>query len=445
MKPGTVENLLTPAPGRTVPNGAGAINWLVPDQSIEQKLAILAQSARYDVSCVSSGVREPSLPRPVLGHPARSGICHSWTADGRCVSLLKVLLSNACVYDCAYCANRKSANVPRASFRVEELVALTMGFYRRNYIEGLFLSSAIWSTPDRTMEAMVHVAEALRFRHGFGGYIHLKIIPGASLEWIVRAGRVADRLSVNIELPSERSLGLLCPQKSREAILRPMLRVRDVLAEYGEDRKKGFRHVPRFAPAGQSTQMVVGATPEGDDSILRLSDALYRKAGLRRVFYSAYVPVGDTRRIPVLSPPERLREHRLYQADWLLRFYGFSVEEITPVAGGRLDVRFDPKTAWALSHPEFFPVDVNRDDRERLLRVPGLGARNARRVLQARRFGSIDAAALRKMGVVWGRARYFLRCADYAPPSWNPEGLAELLAEPDRKPEQLELPLFDDA
>ncbi|HPU98465.1 MAG TPA: putative DNA modification/repair radical SAM protein, partial [Candidatus Hydrogenedentes bacterium] len=372
------------------------INTLIPDDRLERKLGILAQSARYDVSCVSSGVSGAALRHAALGAPARSGICHSWTADGRCVSLLKVLLSNACVYDCAYCANRCSANVPRATFKVEELVSLTWEFYRRNYIEGLFLSSAIWSTPDRTMEAMVRVAEKLRYGHGFGGYIHLKVIPGASLEWIVRAGRVADRLSINIELPSERSLGMLCPQKSRAAILTPMLRIRDTLVEFAEDRGKGFRHVPRFAPAGQSTQLVVGATPEGDDTILRLSDALYRKVGLRRVFYSAYVPVGDDRRIPVLAPPEKLREHRLYQADWLLRFYGFTVEEIAPNEGEKLDARFDPKTAWALKHPEYFPVDVNRDDRERLLQVPGLGVRNVNRILQARHFGSIDAAALRR-------------------------------------------------
>jgi len=439
----TTGSAIEPAESLSAATRAEQLNCLIPDQSTERKLAVLSQSARYDVSCVSSGVTESALRSPRLGYATRSGICHSWTADGRCVSLLKVLLSNVCVYDCAYCANRRSANVPRASFRVEELVALTMGFYRRNYIEGLFLSSAIWSSPDRTMEAMVRVAEQLRYRHGFGGYIHLKIIPGSSLEWIVRAGRVADRLSVNIELPTEQSLGALCPQKTRDAILNPMLRIRDVLAEYAEDRKKGFRYVPRFAPAGQSTQMVVGATPEGDDTILRLSDALYRKAGLRRVFYSAYVPVGDTRRIPVLTPPERLREHRLYQADWLLRFYGFSVEEIMPAEHERLDTRFDPKTAWALLHPEFFPVDVNRDDRERLLRVPGIGTRNVHRILQARRFGSIDAPSLRRMGVVWKRARYFVRCADYTPPAWRPEHLADVLAEPAHSPEQLELDLFD--
>lgn len=437
------DTAIVPAAKASTDVQAGSFNCLIPDESTERKLAILAQSARYDVSCVSSGVSGSALKSPELGCATRSGICHSWTADGRCVSLLKVLLSNACVYDCAYCANRRSANVARATFRVEELVALTMGFYRRNYIEGLFLSSAIWSTPDRTMEAMVRVAEQLRYRYGFGGYIHLKIIPGASLEWIARAGRVADRLSVNIELPTEQSLGLLCPQKSRNAILKPMLRVRDALAEYTEDRRKGFRHVPRFAPAGQSTQMVVGATPEGDATILRLSDALYRKAELRRVFYSAYVPVGDVKRIPLLKPPERLREHRLYQADWLLRFYGFSVEEIAPAENGLLDTRFDPKTAWALLHPEYFPVDVNRDERDRLLRVPGLGVRNVNRILQARRFGSVDALALRRMGVVWKRARYFVQCADYTPPVWRPEHLAELLTEPERGPEQLELALFD--
>lgn len=383
------------------------------------KLAILAEAAKYDVSCASSG-SAGNGPGARMGSCSLGGICHSWSADGRCISLLKVLFSNACVFDCAFCANRRSNNVPRATFSVEEMVDLTMNFYVRNYIEGLFLSSGIWSSPNRTMECLVRVAETLRRVHGFGGYIHLKAIPGADATLVARAGRVADRLSINIELPSEESLTRLAPQKSKALILNPMRQIGNAITEYHDERRR-FRSTPSFAPAGQSTQLVIGASPERDNQILRLSESLYQRFSLKRVYYSAYVPVNDDSRLPALSVPPLLREHRLYQADWLLRFYGFRAEELLDEQQPDLDEAFDPKTGWALRHPEFYPVDVNRADCETLLRVPGLGVRSAKRIVDARRFGRLRYEDLKALGVVMKRARFFVACAGHSTVnSWNP-------------------------
>jgi putative DNA modification/repair radical SAM protein len=376
---------------------------------IHEKLDILSGAARYDASCASSGCgREGSAIR--VGNTSQGGICHSWSDDGRCISLLKLLLSNDCRYDCAYCVNRSSNPVPRASFTAREVVDLTMDFYRRNYIEGLFLSSAVMKGPDQTMEAMVQVAEMLRVEEKFGGYIHLKVIPGSSPELVRRAGLAADRISVNIELPSSESLHRLAPQKRKEAILEPMKLIGNEIGSSLVERALS-RKAPKFAPAGQSTQMIIGASPETDLQILKLSQGLYRRMNLKRVYYSAFVPVNEDNRLPVLASPPLLREHRLYQADWLLRFYGFSAEEILSDATPDLDESFDPKTAWALRHPEFFPVEVNRADYLTLLRVPGIGVTSAKRIVAARRFSLITPEGMKKIGVVMKRAKYFITCS----------------------------------
>jgi len=375
----------------------------------QAKLQILSGAARYDASCASSGSKRAG-PSCGTGNTSSSGICHSWADDGRCISLLKILLSNDCIYDCAYCVNRSTNLVERASFTAREVVDLTLGFYRRNYIEGLFLSSAVMQSPDNTMERMVRVAEALRTEEQFGGYIHLKIIPGCSSELVRKAGLYADRISVNIELPSQASLQRLAPQKTKNAIIEPMSLIgREITNSLVE--RKASRRAPRFAPAGQSTQMIIGASPETDFQILRLSQGLYKKMNLKRVYYSAYLPVTEDNRLPVLAAPPLLREHRLYQADWLLRFYGFSAEEILSDDAPHLDESFDPKTAWALRHPEFFPVEINRADYATLLRVPGIGVVSAKRIVAARRFSLITQEGLKKIGVVIKRAKYFIICS----------------------------------
>ncbi len=375
---------------------------------VEEKLRILGGAARYDVSCSSSGVRRPGR-KGGLGGCSSAGVCHSWSDDGRCISLLKVLFSNHCVYDCAYCANRASASRPRASFTPEELAGLTMDFYRRNYIEGLFLSSAVWVSPDYTMERLLLTAQKLRQEKGFNGYIHIKAIPGASPELIRRAGVFADRMSVNIELPTEKSLRLLAPDKSKEDILGPMGDIAENIAGNKEERKR-FRKAPAFIPAGQSTQLIVGATPESDLRIVKLAEGLYGRYKLKRVYYSAFVPVFEDPRLPDLDRPPLLREHRLYQADWLLRHYHFTSGEILDDEHPHLDEDLDPKASWALRNPQFFPVEVNRADYEALLRVPGLGVKSAKRILYARRVHSLDFDALKKIGVVLKRARYFITC-----------------------------------
>jgi putative DNA modification/repair radical SAM protein len=375
---------------------------------VEEKLRILGGAARYDVSCSSSGVRRPGR-KGGLGGCSSAGVCHSWSDDGRCISLLKVLFSNHCVYDCAYCANRASASRPRASFTPEELAGLTMDFYRRNYIEGLFLSSAVWVSPDYTMERLLLTAQKLRQEKGFNGYIHIKAIPGANPELIRRAGVFADRMSVNIELPTEKSLRLLAPDKSKEDILGPMGDMAESIAGNKEERKR-FRKAPAFIPAGQSTQLIVGATPESDLRIVKLAEGLYGRYKLKRVYYSAFVPVFEDPRLPDLDRPPLLREHRLYQADWLLRHYHFTSGEILDDEHPHLDEDLDPKASWALRNPQFFPVEVNRADYEALLRVPGLGVKSAKRILYARRVHSLDFDALKKIGVVLKRARYFITC-----------------------------------
>ncbi len=374
-----------------------------------EKLKILSGSARYDASCASSGSSR-SGGEGSLGNASTGGICHSWSDDGRCISLLKVLLSNDCRYDCAYCVNRSSNPESRVSFTVEELVDLTVKFYRRNYIEGLFLSSAVIQSPDYAMDRMVSVVQKLREEEKFFGYIHMKVIPGCSRDLVRQAGLYADRLSVNIELPSGDSLNLLAPQKRKEAILKPMAFLGDAISASLQERKKN-RKAPRFSPAGQSTQMIVGASPESDYRILSLSQGLYKKMNLKRVYYSAYVPVNQDNRLPVLAKPPLLREHRLYQADWLLRNYGFDADEILSEKYPFLDEHLDPKAAWALRHPEFFPVDVNRADYAALLRVPGIGVTSAKRIVSARRFAVINPEGLKKMGVVMKRARYFIICS----------------------------------
>ena len=373
------------------------------------KLEILSDSAKYDVACTSSGT-DRSSGGEGIGNAAACGICHSFAADGRCISLLKVLMSNACVFDCKYCVNRVSNDVRRATFSPRELAELTMNFYRRNYIEGLFLSSAVVGSPDYTCERMIETLRILREEYKFGGYIHAKAIPGADNALITRLGMLADRMSVNIELPSNDSLKRLAPQKSKENILLPMSLIRDGIKENAHDLIR-YKNAPRFVPGGQSTQMIIGATPENDRRILQLSEGLYRKYSLKRVFYSAYIPVVQDRNLPALdTAPPLLREHRLYQADWLLRFYGFTADELLSEKTPDLDPMLDPKCSWAVRHPEEFPVEVNRAPYEKLLRVPGIGVVSAKRIIRARRQAKLDHEGLKKLGVVLKRASYFITC-----------------------------------
>ncbi len=373
------------------------------------KLTILADAAKYDVACTSSG-SDRAGAKGSLGSCSAPGICHSFSADGRCVSLLKVLFSNACSYDCKYCQSRRSNDFVRAAFTPRELAELTIAFYRRNYIEGLFLSSAVCRSPDWTCERMIETLRLLREEYRFRGYIHVKAIPGASGELIERLGLLADRMSVNIELPSEEGLSRLAPDKTREAILRPMALIRNGAAQSQEELVK-YRHARPFAPAGQSTQMIVGATADSDLQILRLTQALYRKYQLKRVFFSAYIPLISDSLLPALEvKPPLLREHRLYQADWLLRYYGFAAEELLDEQNPSFNPLLDPKCNWALNHLEEFPVEVNTAPLERLLRVPGIGVRSAQRISAARRDRSLDFDGLRRIGVVLKRAQYFITC-----------------------------------
>ena len=376
---------------------------------LEDKLAILADSAKYDVACTSSGVDRAGV-HGKLGCSVAAGICHSFTPDGRCISLLKVLYSNACCYDCGYCVNRRSNDVPRATFTPRELAELTIGFYKRNYIEGLFLSSAVIGTPDYTMERMIEALRILRQEYHFNGYIHAKTIPGSDAELVRRIGLLADRLSVNIELPSEASLSLLAPDKKKQAILKPM---GQIAVQSAQSKKELvlYRHAPAFAPAGQSTQMIIGATPESDRHIMGLAESLYKKYSLKRVFFSAYLPVNSDSRLPALDVrPPLLREHRLYQADWLLRYYDFSAWELLTEEEPNFDPYLDPKCTWAVRHPEFFPVEINTAPKAALLRIPGIGPKSALRILSARRQQHLGMAELKRMGVVLKRAQYFITC-----------------------------------
>lgn len=378
---------------------------------VSEKLGVLTDAAKYDAACTSSGARR-GFRQGYIGSTSSSpaGCCHSFSADGRCVTLLKVLLTNNCVYDCQYCVNRRSNDTRRAMFTPEELAELTIGFYRRNYIEGLFLSSGVFRSPDYTMELMIRALRILRERYRFNGYIHAKAIPGTSPELVQRLGYLADRLSVNIELPSQKGLASLAPDKSKAAILAPM-RLIEAQGRQNKEELVKYRHAPAFAPAGQSTQLIVGATEDSDRHILHLTESLYARYRLKRVFYSAYVPVVENPLLPALhTKPPLLREHRLYQADWLLRFYGFRAEELLDDQHPNFDPMLDPKCYWAITHPEQFPVEIMTAGLDRLLRVPGIGPTGARRILSARRTGPLHFDDLKKMGIVLKRAQFFILC-----------------------------------
>lgn len=413
--------------------------------TIAEKLQILTDAAKYDVACTSSGGdrRGGKLGKTIAG-----GCCHSFSADGRCITLLKVLLTNVCCYDCRYCVNRTSNDLPRAMFTPRELADLTIDFYRRNYIEGLFLSSAVVRNPDYTTELMIKALTILREEYGFTGYIHAKAIPGADPLLTHRLGCLADRLSVNIELPSSQSLALLAPDKKKDDIFRPMAQIREGILQTKADKLK-FRHTPDFAPAGQSTQMIVGASDETDYHILKLSEGMYQKYALKRVFFSAYIPVADSPLLP--SPldfkPPLLREHRLYQSDWLLRFYHFQADEILSPDQPTLNLLLDPKCNWAMNHLDRFPVEVNTADYRTLLRVPGIGVIGARKILSARRWRSLDEDSLKKLGIVMKRAQYFITCDRRMTPALRtrPETLLRTLTAleaPAIQPQYEQLSLF---
>lgn len=376
---------------------------------IHEKLNILSDAAKYDVSCTSSGVDRKGNGK-TMGNSVSGGICHSFSADGRCISLLKILFTNECIYDCKYCINRRSNDVKRASFTPEEVCTLTMEFYRRNYIEGLFLSSGILQSPDYTMELIYQTIYKLRNIYKFNGYIHVKVIPGVSPELVNRLGMIADRMSVNMELPTAEGLRNLAPNKHRENIIKPMKQINNTITA-NKNELTIYRNAPRFAPAGQSTQMIVGATPENDYQIMTIAETLYNRYNLKRVFYSAFVHVNDDKDLPVLSEgPPLLREHRLYQADFLLRFYGFKTEELLSEKRPNFNVLLDPKCNWALGHLEMFPIEINRADYQLLLRIPGIGVKSARRIIGARRYANLDFQDLKKIGVVLKRALYFITC-----------------------------------
>ena len=415
-----------------------------------EKLTILTDAAKYDAACTSSGGNR-AAKKGYIGNTSTSvaGCCHTFSADGRCVSLLKVLLTNRCVYDCKYCVNRRSNDTRRAAFTPEELADLTISFYRRNYIEGLFLSSGVFRSPDYTTELMIRTLRLLRETYRFNGYIHAKAIPGTAPELVEQLGLLADRLSVNIELPSEAGLKTLAPDKTKSDILTPMRQIQARNCQNKEELIK-YRHAPKFAPAGQSTQLIVGATPDSDFHILRLTQGLYDRYHLKRVFYSAYVPVMEHALLPAKDvKPPLLREHRLYQADWLLRFYGFRAEELLDEQHRDFDTRVDPKCSWALAHLEFFPVEVNTADYETLLRIPGVGVISAKRILSARRAGRLRIDDLPKLGVVMKRAQYFLTASGKIPDGlrFTPDSLLRSLiaAEQPQLPQQemVQLSLFD--
>jgi putative DNA modification/repair radical SAM protein len=396
-----------------------------------EKLKILAGAAKYDVSCASSGNRRPNTGKGI-GNATPWGICHSWAEDGRCISLLKIMLTNYCIYDCAYCINRRSNDIPRAAFTVNELVELTIEFYRRNYIEGLFLSSGVARNADYTMERMIRVAKELRTVHHYNGYIHLKSIPGASPALIREAGLYADRLSVNIEISTEQHLKMLAPEKNFENILQPMQLIKQGILQSKEE-KKIYHKAKAFAPAGQSTQMIIGATPETDRQILTTAASLYKCQNLKRVYYSGFIPVNAyDKRLPLINEPPLLREHRLYQADWLFRFYQFGMDEIVNDANPNLDLEIDPKLSYALRNPHLFPVDINKADYAMILRVPGIGPRSAKLIVSSRKYQRLTSEHLKKIGVVMKRAKYFITCGELSHTTINelrPEGLRRLFTE----------------
>lgn len=380
------------------------------EMTLGEKLEILSDAAKYDVSCTSGGI-ERKGDGEGMGNCRKAGICHSFSADGRCISLLKILFTNECIYDCKYCVNRSGNDVVRTSFTPEEVCTLTMEFYRRNYIEGLFLSSGVLKSPNYTMELLYTVLYKLRHEHNFQGYIHVKAIPGADSRLVQMTGYLADRMSVNIELPTAESLRLLAPHKTRKNILAPMRFVQQMSAE-NQYEIQTYRHVPKFVPAGQSTQMIIGATPESDYQILHVAESLYKKFDLKRVFYSAFIPVNEDKNLPSVKEqrPPLLREHRLYQADWLLRYYHFEAGELLDEENPNFNAYLDPKCFWALRHLEEFPIEINYAAYDMLLRVPGIGYKSASRIVKARRMGMLDFEDLKKMGVVLKRALYFITC-----------------------------------
>ncbi|MGX5856193.1 putative DNA modification/repair radical SAM protein [Dyadobacter jiangsuensis] len=380
-------------------------------ERIREKLGILADAAKYDVSCSSSGSNRKNENKGI-GDAEGTGICHTYTEDGRCVSLLKILLTNHCIYDCAFCVSRRSNDIKRAAFTVEEVVELTMNFYRRNYIEGLFLSSGIFKDADYTMERLVRIVKKLRQEERFNGYIHLKTIPGASDELLREAGMYADRMSINLEMPTESGLKLLAPEKSHAEVKKPLKYIQNNITQF-ESEKALIKSVPKFVPAGQSTQIVVGATPESDKEILYTANAFYQNFSLKRVYYSGYIPISYDARLPVIgSQPPLIRENRLYQADWLMRFYGFKVQEILSDIHPNLEADVDPKLSWALRNLDQFPVDINTADYFMILRVPGIGVSSALKIVQARKFNRLYESHLRKLGIAFRKARHFIRYAD---------------------------------
>ncbi|HZH38171.1 MAG TPA: putative DNA modification/repair radical SAM protein [Flavisolibacter sp.] len=398
------------------------------NERVLEKLSILADAAKYDVSCSSSGSKRKNENKG-LGNAEGMGICHAYTEDGRCVSLLKILLTNHCIFDCAYCVSRKSNDVKRAAFTVQEVVDLTLNFYRRNYIEGLFLSSGIFTNPDYTMERLVLIAKKLRTEHKFNGYIHLKTIPGASDDLLREAGLYADRLSVNVEMPTEQSLKLLAPDKKREDMIRPMTFLKNEIIARKEEKITRVK-APIFAPAGQSTQMVIGATPESDWQILKMANLFYDQMNLKRVYYSGYVPVSNDNRLPALGTPvPMVRENRLYQADWLLRYYGFGVDEIVNPENPFLDMQIDPKLAWALRNLDQFPVDINKADLDVIKRIPGIGIQSAQKIWEARKFSKLTWDHLKKFNIATSRARYFLnmKVQDFAPKDFTADQIRNFI------------------
>ncbi|MFW2082360.1 putative DNA modification/repair radical SAM protein [Acinetobacter guillouiae] len=383
-------------------------------ERIREKLQILADAAKYDVSCSSSGSNRKNKDSG-LGNTG-AGICHSYTEDGRCVSLLKILFSNVCIFDCSYCVSRRSNDVKRAAFTVQEVVDLTINFYRRNYIEGLFLSSGIFKSADYTMERMLQVVKKLRLEENFNGYIHLKTIPCASQEIIHEAGLYVDRMSINLEMPTAEGLKKFAPEKTHDEVQKDLGIIRDRLIQF-KDERKIIKTVPKFVPAGQTTQMVVGAHNETDQDIILMADRHYKEFKLKRVYFSGYIPINDEEKaLPsVGSAPPLLRENRLYQSDWLMRFYGFEATEIVNAKHPNLDLDIDPKLSWALRHPEQFPIDINQAEYRMILRVPGIGVRSAKKIVQARRFGKIHIDQIKKLGIAYNRAMHFIRCADTPP------------------------------
>lgn len=386
------------------------MEYVISDETLQRKLMILADAAKYDVACTSSGVSRSSGGTG-LGNSRACGICHSFASDGRCISLLKILLTNDCIYDCKYCKNRVSNDVPRATFTPEEICRLTIGFYRRNYIEGLFLSSGVIKNPHYTMELILETVRLLREKYDFKGYIHVKSIPGADEDLILRTGYYADRMSCNLELPTAEGLKKLAPNKTRQLILQPLRQVQKGILQNKEELTI-YRHTRKFVPAGQSTQVIVGATPESDYEIISVAEAMYKKFSLRRVFYSAYIAVNKDELLPAVdTKPPLLREHRLYQADWLMRFYGFRADELLSEQHASFNIALDPKCDWALRHLDQFPVEINKASYEMILRVPGIGVTGARRICRARRYAILDFNDLKRMGIVLKRAMYFITCS----------------------------------